>query len=65
MSDEIEYALPLPGPISRGMNSLLIRRELDGVFTYRENVIQEYFGLSRSESRKLEVVELVTAQKSV
>jgi ligand-binding SRPBCC domain-containing protein len=64
MSDEIEYALPLPSLISRGLNSLLVRPELDGVFTYRENVIQEYFGLARSDTRKLEVMELVTAQKS-
>jgi ligand-binding SRPBCC domain-containing protein len=62
MSDEIEYALPLPALISRGMNSLLVKRELDGVFTNRENVIQEYFGFKRIDTRKLEVVELVTGR---
>lgn len=65
VSDEIEYALPLPGLISRGMNSLLVKRELEGVFTYRANVIQEYFGFAKSDIRRVELAELVSTQKAI
>jgi ligand-binding SRPBCC domain-containing protein len=43
MNDRVEYQLPL-GPIGRLANALVVRRELQRIFDYREQAIDEIFG---------------------
>jgi ligand-binding SRPBCC domain-containing protein len=41
--DEVRYALPL-GPLGELAHSLVVKRQLRAIFSYRERVIGEYFG---------------------
>ncbi len=43
ISDEVKYALPL-GLLGRTAHALFVRRQLKGIFAYREKVIGERFG---------------------
>jgi len=41
--DVVRYALPL-GPLGRLAHALMVRRQLESIFAYRERVITESFG---------------------
>jgi ligand-binding SRPBCC domain-containing protein len=43
LTDEVRYILPL-GPLGRIAHSLIVRRQLDAIFDYRQRVITERFG---------------------
>ena len=43
MLDEVHYALPF-GPLGGIANAIFVRRELEGVFNFREKVLNEMFG---------------------
>ena len=42
MSDIVEYALPL-GPLGRMMHAMCVRRDLERIFDYRRNIIEQVF----------------------
>jgi ligand-binding SRPBCC domain-containing protein len=44
MADILHYAIPY-GPIGSLANSLLVNKEIQKIFTYREKAINELFGL--------------------
>jgi ligand-binding SRPBCC domain-containing protein len=41
--DTVRYALPL-GPLGRFAHALVVRRQLESIFGYRERVIRQLFG---------------------
>jgi ligand-binding SRPBCC domain-containing protein len=41
--DTVRYSLPL-GPLGQLAHALVVRRQLESIFTYRERVIDELFG---------------------
>ena len=43
MTDHVEYALPL-GPLGRIAHALQVRRNVETIFDYRFDRIQEKFG---------------------
>lgn len=43
MEDEVSYALPL-GFLGRIAHSLFVRKQLEGIFSYRTKVLEERFG---------------------
>lgn len=43
--DRVEYALPF-GPIGRLAHLLLVRRQLESIFDFRERTVAEMFGLN-------------------
>jgi len=45
MTDTVHYSLPL-GPIGSLVNSLIIRQQLESIFDYRKQAIEEIFGIS-------------------
>ncbi len=47
--DEVKYALPL-GLLGRMAHALFVRRQLKGIFEYRERVIAERFGQAPTRS---------------
>lgn len=46
MTDTLHYAVPY-GPIGRLANALLVGKEIQKIFTYREKAINEMFGVYR------------------
>jgi ligand-binding SRPBCC domain-containing protein len=46
MTDILHYAIPY-GPIGRITNKLLVSKEIQKIFTYREKAINEMFGVYR------------------
>ncbi|MFQ5898133.1 MAG: SRPBCC family protein [Candidatus Methylomirabilia bacterium] len=50
VEDRVTYRLPL-GPLGRGVHSLLVRRQLEAIFAYRDARLLERFG--RDDPRKL------------
>ncbi len=51
MSDEVRYAVPF-GFIGHIINGLLIRRQLNRIFEYRFNVLEEIFSKNRMDLGK-------------
>ena len=45
MTDTVHYSLPL-GPIGNLFHALIIRQQLESIFDYREQAIEEIFGIS-------------------
>jgi len=43
VSDRVDYALPF-GPLGRLAHAVMVRRQLEGIFAYREGVMREIFG---------------------
>ncbi len=43
MDDIVHYALPL-GPLSGPVNRLIVKKELDGIFRFRKEVLERKFG---------------------
>ena len=43
MRDRVEYTLPF-GPLGRLVHALLVRRQLERIFDFRERAIREIFG---------------------
>jgi ligand-binding SRPBCC domain-containing protein len=43
MEDEVRYSLPF-GPIGQVAHWIIVRRDVEGIFTYREAKIREMFG---------------------
>jgi hypothetical protein len=43
LTDEVRYIMPF-GPLGRMAHSLMVRRQLDTIFDYRQRVITERFG---------------------
>jgi len=43
VSDHVEYALPF-GPLGRAVHALFVRRQLRGIFDFRQKVIAGLFG---------------------
>lgn len=41
--DEVRYVMPM-GPIGALANALLVKRDIEGIFKYREKVIEDKFG---------------------
>ena len=50
--DEVRYGLPF-GPLGRLAHALVVRRELEKIFGYRERVIGEIFGEKASGRRTI------------
>jgi len=44
MTDILHYAIPF-GPIGRLANKLLVRKEIDRIFSFREKAINDLFGV--------------------
>lgn len=42
MTDEVRYALPL-GPLGRMAHALLVKKELNDIFNYRNSVVEKLF----------------------
>lgn len=49
MTDIVHYKLPL-GPLGRLANALFVRRQLDGIFRFRYQKVEEVFGKWRISS---------------
>ena len=45
MTDTVHYSLPL-GPIGNLLHALIIRQQLESIFDYRKQAIEEIFGAS-------------------
>lgn len=62
--DVVHYKAPL-GPLGRVMNNLVIKKELKGIFDYREKVLKERFGMynysGRNTQREVPVETLITS----
>jgi ligand-binding SRPBCC domain-containing protein len=43
VSDRVDYALPF-GPLGRLAHAVMVRRQLEGIFAYRQDVMREIFG---------------------
>ena len=43
VSDRVDYALPF-GPLGTLAHTLMVRRQLDGIFGYRRRVMEDVFG---------------------
>ncbi len=52
ITDEVRYSLPF-GLLGRMAHGLFVRRQLDAIFAYRENVIKEVFDAGDSTSRQM------------
>lgn len=54
VGDHVEYALPL-GVLGQAAHLIMVRRQLEGIFRYRQQKLKEIFGGQTVETRKPEI----------
>ncbi|WP_224491058.1 SRPBCC family protein [Robertkochia flava] len=62
MEDIVDYKLPL-GILGRIMHSLVVRKQLNSIFSYREEKLIKLFGSYKGEARVLEMKTIKSGQR--
>lgn len=57
ISDRVRYSLPL-GPLGRLAHALMVRRQLLGIFTYRQTAVAELLGVQCRNVQEPRIVRL-------